>query len=118
MPFANACNTWRGLPLIRTALGGRTALLGFAGSPWTLANFMMEGGSPREYAQAKKLFYSDPRVFALLMEKLTDAVTEFLQMQIDAGVDAIQIFDSLADCFGQFVRDGLRPVDRVGSFPR
>jgi len=83
------------LPLIKTALGGRTAMLGFAGSPWTLANFMMEGGSVREYSKAKALFYSDPCLFTSLMEKLTGAVTEFLQMQIDAGVDAIQIFDSL-----------------------
>jgi len=83
------------LPLIKTALGGRTALLGFAGSPWTLANFMLEGGSAREFTKAKALFYSDTRLFTLLMEKLTTAVIEFLQMQIDAGVDAIQIFDSL-----------------------
>ncbi len=83
------------LGLIKDALAGRTALLGFAGSPWTLANFMLEGGSAREFSRAKELFYSEPRLFSRLMEKLTEAVTEFLQMQIDAGVDAIQIFDSL-----------------------
>jgi len=83
------------LPLIKQALGGRTALIGFAGSPWTLANFMMEGGSAKEYTRAKALFYSDTRLFSSLMEKLTAAVTEFLQLQIDAGVEAIQIFDSL-----------------------
>ena len=83
------------LPLIKTELGDRTALPGFAGSPWTLANFMMEGGSAKEFSKAKSLFYSNPQLFRRLMEKLTDAVTDFLQLQIDAGVDAIQIFDSL-----------------------
>ena len=85
----------RALPLIHSELGNRTALLGFAGSPWTLANFMMEEGSAKDYAKAKALFYSDPRLFDGLMEKLTGAVTEFLQLQINAGVDAVQIFDSL-----------------------
>src|SRR6266511_677939 len=85
----------RALPLIKSELGARTALLGFAGSPWTLANFMLEGGSAKEYTKAKALFYSEPALFRRLIEKLTAAVTEFLQLQIDAGVDAIQIFDSL-----------------------
>ena len=85
----------KALPLIKTALGGRTALLGFAGSPWTLANFMIEGGGVKEYTKAKALFYADPRLFERLLEKLTRAVTDFLQLQIDAGVDAVQIFDSL-----------------------
>jgi len=83
------------LPLIKSALGGRTALIGFAGSPWTLANFMMEGGGVKEYTKAKALFYSDRRLFGRLLEKLTEAVTGFLERQIDAGADAVQIFDSL-----------------------
>ena len=85
----------KALPLIKSALGGRTALIGFAGSPWTLANFMIEGGGVKEYTKAKALFYSDRPLFARLLEKLTQAVTGFLQLQIDAGADAVQIFDSL-----------------------
>jgi uroporphyrinogen decarboxylase len=85
----------RAIPMIKQQLGDRTALIGFAGSPWTLANFMMEGGSAKEHTKAKTLFYSNPRLFSKFLEKLTVAVTEFLQLQIDAGVDAIQIFDSL-----------------------
>lgn len=83
------------LPLIKNALGNRTALLGFAGSPWTLANFMMEGGSAKDYSKAKNLFYTERALFDQFCGKLTKAVTTFLQMQIDAGVDAVQIFDSL-----------------------
>jgi uroporphyrinogen decarboxylase len=84
------------LPIIKNALGSRTALLGFAGSPWTLANFMLEGGSAKEYTRAKELFFTQPELFELLSEKLAQAITGFLQLQIDSGVDAIQVFDSLA----------------------
>jgi len=85
----------RALELVKSSLGDKTALIGFAGSPWTLANFMLEGGSAREFTQAKKLFYSEPEIFSMLMKKLTAAVTRLLQMQILAGADAVQIFDSL-----------------------
>ena len=56
---------------------------------------MIEGGGVKEYTRAKALFYSDPPLFARLLGKLTQAVADFLQLQIDAGVDAVQIFDSL-----------------------
>jgi uroporphyrinogen decarboxylase len=96
----------RALPLIKSALGARTALIGFAGSPWTLANFMVEGGGVKEYTKAKALLYSDPALFARLMEKLTEAVRSFLQLQIDAGADAVQVFDSLGGVLsdGDFAR--------------
>jgi uroporphyrinogen decarboxylase len=58
---------------------------------------MMEGGSADAFTHAKALFYSDPKLFSALMEKLTAAVTELLRMQIEAGVDAVQVFDSLGD---------------------
>jgi uroporphyrinogen decarboxylase len=100
----------RALPLIKSALDGRTALIGFAGSPWTLANFMIEGGGVKEYTKAKALFYSDRPVFERLMEKLTEAVTAFLQLQIDAGAEAIQIFDSLG---GALSEGGFGPASAV-----
>ena len=81
--------------LLKKQLGEKTALIGFAGSPWTLANFMLEGGSAKEFLQAKNLYRTQPETFFLLMEKLTAAVTKLLEMQIAAGADAVQIFDSL-----------------------
>jgi|GEM_PF-76296 len=84
----------RALALIKEALGNQTALLGFAGSPWTLANFMLEGGSSAEYHRALDLLRNDRGSFDLLMEKLTAGVIRFLRQQIAAGVDAVQIFDS------------------------
>jgi len=83
------------LPMIKSALNSRTALIGFAGSPWTLANFMVEGGGVKHYTKAKALFYSQPALFRRLMQKLTRAVTTFLNLQIDAGAEVVQIFDSL-----------------------
>ena len=82
------------LRLIRPQLASRTALIGFAGSPWTLANFMLEGGSCKHPTKALELLRTAPAHFELLMEKLTQAVTLFLHMQIHCGVDALQIFDS------------------------
>ncbi len=82
------------LKILRKELGDQTALIGFSGSPWTLATFMMEGGSAEKYTRAKALFDSDKKTFSMLMEKLTTAIGAYLQMQITAGVDALQIFDS------------------------
>lgn len=83
------------LRLVKNELAGKNALIGFAGSPWTIANFMLEGGSVKEFSRAKDLFQSQPEFFSLLMEKLTAAVIKLLQMQIAAGAEVVQIFDSL-----------------------
>ncbi|HVU27637.1 MAG TPA: uroporphyrinogen decarboxylase [Verrucomicrobiae bacterium] len=103
------------LQLVKKELGEKTALIGFAGSPWTLANFMLEGGSADEFTQAKKLFYTEPEIFSMLMKKLTVAVTRHLQMQILAGADAVQIFDSLggllsADAFATASGNWIRQI--------
>jgi uroporphyrinogen decarboxylase len=82
------------LALIVPRLAGKTALLGFAGSPWTLANYMIEGSSNGEATRARALLHEDPVLFASLMEKITRAVIDTLKLQITAGVDAVQIFDS------------------------
>lgn len=71
-----------------------TALLGFGGSPWTLATYMVEGGSSDDFERVKLLFYTDRALFDALLEKLTAALIVYFQMQIAAGADAIQIFDS------------------------
>ena len=82
------------LRMLRKELGDQTALLGFTGSPWTLATFMMEGASVPKYSRALQLFREDKKTFFGLLEKLTAAVTAYLQMQIATGIDALQIFDS------------------------
>ena len=84
----------KALRMLRKELGDQTALLGFTGSPWTLATFMMEGASVPKYSRALQLFREDPTTYYALAEKLTAAVIVYLQMQIATGVDAVQIFDS------------------------
>ena len=80
---------------IHKELDGKTALLGFAGSPWTLANYMIEGGSTPEFARAHQLRRAEPKLFEQLMSKLTRSIIDYLKMQVAAGVDAIQVFDSM-----------------------
>ncbi len=82
------------LRLLKKELGNQTALLGFAGSPWTLANFMLDGGSSKNHTGALRLLREDPALLRTLLEKLTTAVTRFLRAQIAAGADAVQIFDT------------------------
>ena len=82
------------LAILKRELAGTTALLGFGGSPWTLATYMVEGGSSEDFARVKALFYEDRATFDLLLEKLTAALIAYFRMQIKAGADAIQIFDS------------------------
>ena len=80
--------------LLGKELAGSKALLGFGGSPWTLATYMVEGGSSEDFARVKALFYEDRATFDLLLGKLTASLIAYFQMQIRAGADAIQIFDS------------------------
>lgn len=85
---------------IRHALGGQVPLFGFSGSPWTLATYMIEGGGSREYRHAKQMMYACPELLHALLAKITDAVTEYLDAQIVAGADLVQIFDSWGGALG------------------
>jgi uroporphyrinogen decarboxylase len=80
--------------LVRNELGNERAIIGFAGSPWTLASFMIEGGSSRENTRSRALLYSEPALCEALLEKITQATITYVKAQIDAGADVIQIFDS------------------------
>ena len=82
------------LSLTRKLMGEDHALLGFCGSPWTLACYMIEGGSAKDFVAIKRLAWDQPEIFEALMHKLTDSIVDYLHMQIDAGADALQIFDS------------------------
>jgi uroporphyrinogen decarboxylase len=82
------------LRLLRSRLGEQTALLGFGGSPWTLACYMLEGGGSDDFPRARELFRTDRAFFDALLEKLTTCLIDYFRLQIESGVDAIQIFDS------------------------
>ena len=79
---------------IRRELNGRVPLIGFAGSPWTLATYMVEGGSSKDFRAAKTLMVTQPAVLHALLDKLAQSVTAYLNAQILAGAQAVQIFDS------------------------
>lgn len=79
---------------IRGALAGRVPLIGFSGSPWTLATYMVEGGSSKDFRAIKRMLYAEPAVLHALLDKLARSVTDYLNQQILAGAQAVQIFDT------------------------
>ena len=87
--------------LLRKELDGRVPLIGFAGAPFTLAAYAIEGGPSTTYTQTKAFMYSQPEAWHRLCEKLADTVTGFLAAQVEAGVQAVQIFDSWAGALGR-----------------
>jgi uroporphyrinogen decarboxylase len=81
------------IKLARAALAGKP-VIGFAGAPFTLASYLIEGGSARDYRRTKSFMYSEPHAWARLMSLLADATADYLGMQIAAGADVVQLFDS------------------------
>jgi len=79
---------------IRRELNGRVPLIGFSGSPWTLATYMIEGGSSRDFRRAKEMLYNQPQLMHRLLDVLADSVIVYLNAQIQAGAQAVQIFDT------------------------
>ncbi|MHB8405404.1 MAG: uroporphyrinogen decarboxylase [Gammaproteobacteria bacterium] len=80
--------------MIRAELDGRIPLIGFAGSPWTLATYMVEGGASREFAHIKGMLYAEPGTLHALLEVLARCVTLYLNAQIAAGAQALMLFDT------------------------
>lgn len=82
------------IAILRRELAGRVPLIGFGGAPFTLACYMVEGKGSKDFAQIKKMMYAAPEIYSALMEKITAMLIEYLNAQIDAGAQAIQIFDT------------------------
>jgi len=100
---------------VRAALPETTALIGFAGAPWTVATYMVEGGTSRDFHRVRTLAYRDPIGFSRLIDAITEATREFLALQVEAGVDAVQLFDSWAGILPAdgFERWVIRPTKRL-----
>ncbi|HEG2607286.1 uroporphyrinogen decarboxylase [Campylobacter sp. W0066.1] len=92
----NLSYVYDALALTREKLVHDKALIGFCGSPWTIATYMIEGGGSKNYAKCKKLVYQNPEFLHQILSKLTLALKYYIQEQIKAGANAIQIFDSWA----------------------
>jgi len=89
------------IQLVRQEVEENCAIIGFAGSPWTLASFMVEGGSSRDNLRSRTLIHEKPALFETLLEKITLATIDYLHAQIDAGADALQLFDSQGGTLAQ-----------------
>lgn len=108
------------ISLTRKMLAGRVPLIGFAGAPFTLASYAIEGGSSRNYIHTKQMMYSEPEVWHRLMDKFARVITGYLRRQIKAGAQAVQLFDSWVGCLSagdyaeyvmphvQLIFDGLK----------
>ncbi|MCL4873521.1 uroporphyrinogen decarboxylase [bacterium] len=90
----------KAIKLVKTELNGKVPLIGFSGAPFTLASYIIEGEGSKNYINTKKLMYSDPEGWKALMEKISDVIIVYLEAQIEAGVDAVQLFDSWVGCLG------------------
>jgi uroporphyrinogen decarboxylase len=106
--------------LARKHLECRVPLIGFAGAPFTLASYAIEGGGSRNYIRTKQMMYGEPKVWHSLMEKFSRVLMSYLRRQIEAGAQAVQLFDSWVGCLSagdyieyvkphvQLIFDGLR----------
>jgi len=105
------------LSLTRRQLNGRVPLIGFSGSPWTLASYMVEGHGSKNFRYIKEMIYNEPKLAHILLEKLAKAVVAYLSAQIEAGAQAVQIFDTWGGILSQdaFQEFSLRYIEQVIS---
>ncbi|MBN8544033.1 MAG: uroporphyrinogen decarboxylase [Alphaproteobacteria bacterium] len=101
--------------LVKKELPKGGALIGFAGAPWTVACYMLQGKSGKEFAKARQFAQAEPVLMQSLIDKITDATIEYLKMQIDAGAEAIQIFDSWSGLLSpaQFAVWCIKPTTKI-----
>jgi len=107
--------TFEAIRQIKRELAGKVPLIGFAGAPFTLASYAIEGGHSTNFALTKSLMYGNPEAWHRLADRLATVVADYLAAQIDAGVDAIQVFDSWvgalnADDYREFARPHTRKI--------
>jgi uroporphyrinogen decarboxylase len=120
-PQADLWFTLEAIRLVCRELGGRVPLIGFAGAPFTLASYLIEGGGSRHYIQTKTLMYHQPQAWHTLLDMLARLSAAFLQAQIQAGAQAVQLFDSWVGCLSpQDYRTYVLPhtrhvIETVGS---
>jgi uroporphyrinogen decarboxylase len=109
--------TYETVSRVRAELPDDVALIGFAGAPWTVATYMIEGQSSRDYAKTKQWAFADPKGFGQLMDILVEATIRHLKCQIDAGASIVKLFDSWAGVLapGQFEAWTIEPIRRIAE---
>ena len=108
---------YRTVEKVKAQLPPETAFLGFAGSPWTVATYMVAGQGSKEQAEARRYAYRDPKAFAEIIDAIADLTLDYLSGQVKAGVEAVQLFDSWAGSLSpaQFERWVIAPNARIVS---
>ncbi|MGP0566842.1 uroporphyrinogen decarboxylase [Nitrospina sp. 32_T5] len=103
------------IKLVRKEIAGKLPLIGFSGAPFTLSSYMVEGGKSKEFTTTKLMMYKEPETWNLLMDKVVDVLVDYLKMQVKAGAQALQIFDSWVGCLnpGDYERYILPHTKRV-----
>lgn len=103
------------IKLTKQALNNRVPLIGFAGAPWTLMAYMVEGSGSKTFSQAKKFLYQHPQLAHQLLDKITQSTIHYLKGQVAAGADMIQVFDSWAGVLGpdQYREFSLKYISRI-----
>jgi uroporphyrinogen decarboxylase len=98
-------------------LAGRVPLIGFAGAPWTILCYMVEGRGSKTFSESRKLLYTDPSLAHELLSRITDVTIKYLKAQIAAGAHMVQIFDSWAGILGteQYAEFGLKYLDKIAN---
>lgn len=118
--FKNLDYVYDALSQTRAKLAKDKALIGFCGSPWTLATYMIEGEGSKTYAHSKKMLYSDPKLLHSLLQKITEELKNYLSMQIRAGADAVMVFDSWAGALEKkaYLEFSWKYMKEISSFIR
>lgn len=93
-PWASTRFLAEAIRIVRKEVAERKAIIGFCGAPWTTASYMIEGGSSKNFEHTKRMLYEEPATFARLCTRLVDNLIPYLAMQIEAGADVVQVFDS------------------------
>ncbi|CUU72797.1 uroporphyrinogen decarboxylase [Campylobacter hyointestinalis] len=106
------------IKLTRDKLAKDKALIGFCGAPWTIATYMIEGGSTKTYNISKKMVYDNPQLLHAILRKVTNALKLYLEEQIKAGVDAVQIFDSWASALEEsaYMEFGFSYINEIVDY--
>jgi uroporphyrinogen decarboxylase len=105
------------IKLTNKELNGRVPLIGFAGAPWTIFCYMVEGHGSKTFSESRKLLYTNPTLAHELLSRITDVTIKYLKAQASAGVHMLQLFDSWAGILGteQYAEFGMRYIDKIAS---
>jgi uroporphyrinogen decarboxylase len=98
-------------------LNGRVPLIGFAGAPWTIFCYMVEGKGSKTFSESRKILYTDPELAHELLERITDVTIQYLKAQVQAGAHMLQLFDSWAGILGteQYAEFGLKYIEKIAN---